>query len=112
MSSILIKGMDMPGFCIDCPCGHVDNSGVGRFNGRLICKGQYLCPNYDKQTLQNDVKDCPLTEIPTPHGDLIDADRLIAVLKGTTAIAQSDYDLFNHIVALIEHQPTIIEASA
>lgn len=48
--------------------------------------------------------------IPTPHGRLIDADRLIAVLKSTTAISQSDYDLFNHIVQLIKHQPTVIEA--
>lgn len=47
--------------------------------------------------------------LPTPHGRLIDADRLIAVLKSTTAISQSDYDLFNHIVGLIEHQPTVIE---
>lgn len=42
----------------------------------------------------------------------IDADRLITVLKSTTAISQSNYDLFNHIVGLIEHQPTVIEASA
>ena len=51
-----------------------------------------------------------LTDVPTPHGRLIDADRLIAVLKSTTAISQSDYDLFNHIVGLTEHQPTVIEA--
>lgn len=50
-----------------------------------------------------------VVEIPTPHGRLIDADRLIAVLKSTTAISQSDYDLFNHIVGLVEHQPTVIE---
>lgn len=51
-----------------------------------------------------------LKPLAKPHGDLIDRDRLIAVLKSTTAISQSDYDLFNHIVGLIEHQPTIIES--
>jgi uncharacterized protein YfeS len=46
----------------------------------------------------------------TFRGRLIDAERLIAVLKSTTAISQSDYDLFNHIVGLIEHQPAVIES--
>lgn len=48
--------------------------------------------------------------IHTPHGRLIDADRLIAVLKSTTTIAQFDYDMFDHILGLIKHQPPIIEA--
>lgn len=91
--SLLIKGMDMPcaegGFVFDHNYG---NSKCAVITG-------------DNKPL----KWCDIIEIPTPHGRLIDADRLIAVLKSTTAISQSDYDLFIHIVGLIEHQPTVIE---
>lgn len=96
--NVIIKGMKMPKACEWC---------------RFISGGlEWYCEAgqiqiYDYKTIH---KDCPLVAIPTPHGDLIDRDRLIAVLKSTTAISQSDYDLFNHIVGLIEHQPTIIES--
>ena len=90
--SLMIKGMDMPknkGLFYDWLLSlSFDGSGEIFFNG----------------------KSYPIAEIPKPHGRLIDADRLIAILKSTTAISQSDYDLFNHIVGLIEHQPTVIEA--
>lgn len=92
--SLLINGMDMPKNCYHC-----------RFNYDGLCHALRSSFTYIHE---NDIS-CPLFEIPTPHGRLIDADRLIAVLKSTTAISQCDYDLFNHIVGLIEHQPTVIE---
>lgn len=51
----------------------------------------------------------PYENNPRNNDGAVDADRLIAVMKSTTAVSQSDYDLFNHIVGLIEHQPTVIE---
>lgn len=50
--SVLIKGMDMPHNCNECP-----------FNP-LWCD---VC----------DQSECPLVDIPTPHGRLIDADTMI-----------------------------------
>lgn len=98
--NLLIKGMDMPRCCAECQMRYM---AIG-YDWECVFTNDDV-RDYDKKRLPN----CPLTEIPTPHGRLIDADRLIAVLKSTTAISQSDYNLFNHIVGLIEHQPTVIE---
>ncbi len=54
--SILIKGIDMPKNCFDCEI----------FG---------LCSLRDRLThIEDRNPDCPLVEIPTPHGRLIDAD--------------------------------------
>ncbi len=95
---ILIKGMDMPGFCIDCPCGHVDNSEYPK--QKLFCYGQYECPELDINTVRHKVKNCPLVEVPTPHGRLIDAD----------ALSLWDIDVANYPSNYIKNAPTIIEA--
>ena len=54
-----------------------------------MCKGQYWVPIYDKGAARHEIKECPITEIPTPHGDLIDRDDLLAYFdrkaKGKTA---------------------------
>lgn len=58
--SIIIKGMDMPISCAEC---------------------RFCCPIYDKATIvgeictfsgRQDNQNCPLVEIPTPHGRLIE----------------------------------------
>lgn len=55
MSSILIKGMEMPKNCLRCP---------------IFCGLPY---QYRDEKGRR--PDCPLTELP-PHGRLIDADKL------------------------------------
>ena len=69
--SILIKDMEMPETCEECSfhCYHSD--------------GEYVCvatPLFYPMNLANSKgirKDwCPLVEVPTPHGDLIDRDVL------------------------------------
>lgn len=98
--SLMIKGMDMPTKDSGAFCRlYRYKDGTAQFT-------QYGRTSFD----QPDNHYFRAVEISTNHGRLIDADRLIAVLKSTTAISQSDYDLFNHIVGLIEHQPTVIEA--
>ena len=61
--SVLIKGMEMPKKCLDCP----------------------MCDNNDDCVIQEDkhfhtweeqIAGCPLVEVPEPHGDLIDRDAL------------------------------------
>lgn len=76
--SILIKGMDMPKSCEDCPCAY-------------FTEGAYSdeCQVTHKHITDEKPTDCPLIEIPTPHGMLIDVD-----------------DLINHIYDC----PTILEA--
>ena len=60
--SILIKGMDMPISCEKCP----------------LCYDYLHCSIDDSlhMSLYNRHPNCPLVEIPTPHGRLIDADKI------------------------------------
>ena len=48
----------------------------------------------------------PITEIPTPHGRLIDADELIRCIEH----AFGDKGIVKLVANIIERQPTIIEA--
>ena len=57
--SVIIKGMEMPMNCDECPLA----------DSYLACDAQSV--------------DCPLVEVPTPHGDLIDRERLMALLSVT-----------------------------
>lgn len=66
--SVIVKGMEMPKNCMSCPFPAV---GVDAY----YCH----CPTQDGK--EYDFKDaetipdtCPLVEVPTPHGRLIDAD--------------------------------------
>lgn len=97
---VYIKGVKMPENCCDCPCyqdaydfypycmaieeqkivggGHLEINGKGRH------------------------KDCPLVEVPEPHGRLIDADAL------DYKLGASDRDIY--VKYTLEEEPTVIEA--
>lgn len=78
--SVLIKGMEMPTSCMDCPFKGFDRA-RGRGN---------ICTINDSITFHAvldgvDVKfvrmgDCPLVPVP-PHGRLIDSDAAIALIQ-------------------------------
>ena len=70
MLDILIRGMEMPENCFDCPFGEDVDVGVGVAHGCSILKdfAQYANERH---------RDCPLVEIQTPHGDLIDSDSVV-----------------------------------
>ena len=86
--SILIKGMEMPQNCLLCPlyasCDY-------RPTWRTITGS-----SFDKRPAE-----CPLIEIPTPHGRLIDADAL-------SEIAGKRCGVIN--IGHIDEAHTIIEA--
>lgn len=75
--SVLIKGMEMPTKCGKCFVGD-----------RSICK-----------------YGCPLVDIPTPHGRLIDADEL-KLKKYHSCVAKENVVAVAHI----DWSPTVIEA--
>ena len=62
--SVLIKGMKMPKDCHSCPFPKWIDDG---------CAG---CVAGDKIHNASKPVDCPLIEVPEPHGDLIDRDAL------------------------------------
>ena len=81
--SVLIKGMEMPKRCGGCPL-------------RGVCKQRIY--------IEYRPKDCPLIEVPTPHGRLIDADKLAnETFYGATSAPYITYRKF-------VNAPTVIEA--
>lgn len=89
--TILIKGMEMPENCIYCPV--VDDE----YGGCLIDDKSHGDPNKPI--------DCPLIEVPTPHGRLADAD---ALLTDANKLRYGEGWLIT--VENIEAAPTVIEA--
>lgn len=112
--SVMIKGMEMPRGCNVCQL-------------RDLCFDYYVCRAKkldDGRYL--DVDDvvgrrhrcCPLVDIPTPHGRLIDADNLVKVLQNTLDNYPDNYNDEKTVEKLIvtvckryiENTPTVIEA--
>lgn len=69
--SILIKGMEMPKNCGECPFYYYEYKECNAIGGRMVLR------NATPPT------DCPLIEL--PHGDLIDRDSVLAVLSDKNA---------------------------
>lgn len=88
--SVLIKGVKMPKDCLMCQF-----HGFGGYKNELI-----VCSLTGRSEGQlSNVLGCPLVEVPTPHGRLIDADAFIreinnridaAIKWGTNAIADRE----------------------
>lgn len=108
--SVMIKGMEMPKSCHDCDLF----SGEG-----------FLCPlviettnDWTREFMYKRVDECPLVEIPTSYGRLIDADNLVKVLQNTLDNYPDNYNDEKTVEKLIvtvckryiEHAPTVIEA--
>lgn len=71
--SILIKGIKMPRACQVCPLGHWNK--LDKLTGCEIVR-RYV-PKDDIEFWEKDKPSwCPLVEVPTPHGPLIDAGAL------------------------------------
>lgn len=77
MSELLIKGMEMPKNCEECDFATV---GDIDFEYNLFCKcSKKYC---DLDAFGHPIGwNCPLIEVPTPHGRLIDADALITKVQ-------------------------------
>ena len=73
--SILLSGIEMPRTCYYCRFQLLKSLSLG--DNRLIYfhSCSLLCKNVDDYE-NNRREDCPLVEVPTPHGRLIDADKI------------------------------------
>ena len=100
--SILIKDMEMPETCEECSfhCYHSD--------GEYVCVATQLFYPMNLANSKGIRKDwCPLVEVPTPHGDLIDIDSKITVaikdvLKVTTVRGLLNYKAVRFPKTVIE----------
>ena len=94
--SLIIKGLDMPKNCDEC-----------QLTNGVICYA-ILSDNEDDYVLDN-LKSrhplCPLIEIPTPHGRLIDAD-IVADMLDSMMVHKTLNNAFDEVL----NMPTILEA--
>ena len=116
--SVLIKGMKMPNKCSECD--FVGN--LIMHNGKYICEcpSAKTCGKNVTEAARKGIRDlnCPLVEVPKPHGRLIDKDRLKREMLWNFAGEKIPlYDCDNNPVdfhvkdveATINSQPTVIE---
>ena len=89
--SILIKGMEMPESCDTCFLSKWDT-----------CNERFYCM-FD---------DCPLVEVPVPHGRLIDVYALIARMESDAEQMDEPVALMFTYAAIhdVKHSETVIEA--
>lgn len=109
--SILVRGMEMPDSCEKCPFLDYEQ-GFCFASGKKGKSGWYESNLYsgspEFKTMRN--PKCPLIEVPTPHGRLIDADILLAEAKRISGPITGDGWDNSGVYALIERQPTAMEA--
>lgn len=98
MMGVYINGMKIPKNCWECSLSDVDDD-----YGRCCLFSGIACLNIGRQD------NCPLVEVPTPHGDLVDRDALM------TEVMDSDFDHlqrddWKEVIQIVADAPTIIEA--
>lgn len=106
--SVLIKGMEMPKNCHECSLCFVDSSAIG------YCYLRDECSDAESTYLERRV-DCPLVEVPTPHGRLIDASFEEAhytsmTVNPTPDVTETDKRNSLIIIEALQMAKTIIEA--
>lgn len=87
---VYIKGMKIPKSCVDC-----------RFHKSIYCTLTNICTNT--------AQDCPLIEVPTSHGRLIDANPIMKFITDGLNNGEFGYDQIK-VMGEIQYAPTIIEA--
>ena len=107
--SVLVKGMDMPKICNKCDfCTYVEKDrDVWCTSTIRIIKRDITRPEYEYQDLPRPDW-CPLVEVKTPHGRLIDADALVPDIChdwNGYRVPNDDYSC-----ECIHNAPTVIEA--
>lgn len=111
MADVLIKGMEMPEGCVECPLllaygSRSENKIIHHCMGRLPEDSRF---SDDADLTKRPKEGCPLVEV-KPHGRLIDADRL----KQDNPIhmdADVPYVTEVTVEEIIDDAPTVLEAS-
>lgn len=83
--------------------------------GCVVCVYRYSCPLFNQNAYWLSSfkhKDCPLVEVKTPHGRLIDGDLLVEQHEKVKQDSDSVFSYQFHILApaWVKQAPTIIEA--
>lgn len=114
--SVLIKGASLPEDCPVCPMAYW-NAG-GSFTGCNAVSGKkFAMDDADYRNGSGRPTWCPLVEVPTPHGRLIDADKLFTWFDGDSLAKypigdakQYNTIMYYEVFGEIDDAPTVIEA--
>lgn len=104
--SILIKGIEIPECCDKCWA-------LNDYSDYPVCLITGETRGYNFRIRERRMDKCPLVEVPTPHGRLIDADKLFKWIKaecnpyGAPTIRYEDG---LKVLDIIDRCSTIIEA--
>jgi hypothetical protein len=100
--SLIIKGMSLPSECSECLFSCYDVS---------VCAPAECIILGERSARHCRPKICPLVEIPTPHGRLIDADALEnRVAEWRDCLKFRDAQILCTVIDMIHKAPTVIEA--
>lgn len=103
--SILIKDMEMPKNCNDCPLNYDQMAckvtGTRWWSDTMVLMGF----DSDKERLY----DCPLVEIPTPHGRLGDLDKLMIEFMDSD-LDHLQRDDWKEVIQIVSDADVVIEA--
>lgn len=110
MSSVLIKGMKMPKNCEECDFCHWSNLHQTARCDR--CDDEPVCADFGTDYKRTRARFCPLVEVPTPHGRLIDETIVLERIRKSMGIKDLSflYHAEKSVVNEIFHAPTVIEA--
>ena len=94
--SVIVKGMEMPTSCIECPCCRHDN-----WNGETAhqCNVSFITFGAEDENWIYNTRPnwCPLTELP-PHGRLGDLDELYKVANMADDFGADTTDILKLII--------------
>ena len=110
--SILIKGMEMPTSCRQCRLSRAEREQIRWAPCPVVVAKCDVCDGYISlnEAMNGKNPNCPLIEVPTPHGRLIEEPKAFD-LDGLFYIEPHDFErIGKYFIDQVKEQPTIIEA--
>lgn len=105
--SVLIKGMKMPKSCIGCLFSSIESCDETE-PPKIRCT---IHGDFAHEVDWHEV--CPLVEVPTPHGRLIDSDAILGKINAIISAHPDEADLYEQDAVIVKDwlrsEPTVIE---
>lgn len=109
--SVLVNGMELPKNCAECKFSDVF-AYPPDYDDEWICELNYLSMTWEDAQMRH--SNCPLVEIATPHGRLIDAGALLESIKEARKKDPEIEDVYTEdyftVAEWVVSSPTIIGA--
>ena len=106
--SLLIKGVEMPDSCLNCRFRTTMLKNVLSPTMRTSAYACLISGMEINNWYEEKHKNCPLVEVPTPHGRLIDAEKLaVKIWTEGRFVTGNDCEI---AVDFTQSAPTVVEA--